>query len=90
MVEYSNLFVVLMGLGVVFFGLTCIVFLTLSMGKIMKIIDTPRSKISENDENCTKEIGKVKPEIVAIITSVLSEEIDTSESGLNILDIHKL
>lgn len=34
--DYSNLFVVLMGLGTVFFGLVCIIALTYAMGAIMR------------------------------------------------------
>ena len=34
--EYSSLFVTLMGIGTVFFGLICIIFLTLAMGAILK------------------------------------------------------
>ena len=30
--EYSSLFVTLMGIGTVFFGLICIIFLTMAMG----------------------------------------------------------
>ena len=33
--EYSNLFVVVMGMGVTFVGLTAIIFLTMLMGKVM-------------------------------------------------------
>ena len=34
--EYSPLFVTLMGIGTVFFGLICIIFLTMAMGAILK------------------------------------------------------
>ena len=34
--EYSSLFVTLMGIGTVFFGLICIIFLTMAMGAILK------------------------------------------------------
>lgn len=33
--EFSKLFVVLMGMGTTFVGLTCIIFLTMLLGKIM-------------------------------------------------------
>ena len=33
--EYSNLFVCLMGMGTVFFGLICLIVLTTVMGKIV-------------------------------------------------------
>ena len=34
--EYSPLFVTLMGIGTVFFGLICIIFLTMVMGAVLK------------------------------------------------------
>ena len=34
--EYSPLFVTLMGIGTVFFGLICIIFLTMAMGAVLK------------------------------------------------------
>ncbi|MBQ3496526.1 MAG: OadG family protein, partial [Oscillospiraceae bacterium] len=41
--EYSNLFVVLMGIGTVFFGLICIIVLTLLMGKIIGGGEAPKA-----------------------------------------------
>lgn len=37
--EYSHLFVVMMGMGVTFIGLTSIIFLTMLMGRVMKALD---------------------------------------------------
>lgn len=90
MAEYSNLFVVLMGIGVVFFGLTCIVILTIIMGKIIRIIESSKAVMEATTKDRTDKIEKIKPEIIAIITSVISEEIDISANELNIVDIHKL
>ena len=39
--EVSGAFVCLMGMGVTFVGLTCIIFLTMLMGKIMGAIAKP-------------------------------------------------
>ena len=39
--EVSNAFVVAMGMGVTFVGLTCIIFLTMLMGKIMTALVKP-------------------------------------------------
>lgn len=39
--EVSNAFVVIMGMGVTFIGLTCIIFLTMLMGKIMTALVKP-------------------------------------------------
>lgn len=40
--EFSKLFVVLMGMGTTFVGLTCIIFLTMLLGKIMQALDKRR------------------------------------------------
>lgn len=39
--EVSNAFVVFMGMGITFIGLTCIIFLTMLMGKIMRRFEKP-------------------------------------------------
>lgn len=39
--EVSKAFVVLMGMGTTFVGLTCIIFLTMLMGKIMQKFEKP-------------------------------------------------
>ncbi len=39
--EVSNAFVVFMGMGTTFVGLTCIIFLTMLMGKIMRCFEKP-------------------------------------------------
>lgn len=91
MVEYSNLFVVLMGMGVVFFGLICIILLTTIMGVILRPKDTAgnQADIKEVKPQEEPQTG-IKPEILAIITSVLSEEVGTTPYGLNIVDIERL
>ncbi len=39
--EVSNLFVCLMGMGTTFVGLTCIIFLTMLMGKVLQSTEKP-------------------------------------------------
>lgn len=91
MVEYSNLFVVLMGMGVVFFGLICIILLTTIMGVILRPKDTAENQASIKEVEPQEEPqAGIKPEILAIITSVLSEEVGTTPYGLNIVDIERL
>lgn len=92
MVEYSNLFVVMMGMGVVFFGLICIIALTTVMGKMLhsgedrgKYETTVKGMVSVSEPE-----PAIGPEVFAVITSVLSEEAETTPYGLNIVDIRKL
>ena len=84
--EYSPLFVTLMGMGTVFFGLVCIIFLTQFMGKVMgraaaKPVPAPAAAASAVSSQ------GVQLEIIAAITAVLSEEVGTSAS--NIVSIKK-
>ena len=86
-------FVVLMGMGTVFFGLICIIFLTQIMGKVVggsaKPVSAAASVATPAAASAEAEPEEVKPEILAAITAVLSEESDTSSNGVNIVNIKR-
>lgn len=91
---YSNLFVVLMGMGTVFFGLICIVVLIWAMGKVLGNVTTA-SGAAAPAELPRKPAERpaapsVTPEIIAAITCALAHELDARPSGLSILSIKKL
>jgi len=97
-VEYSKLFVVLFGIGVVFFGLICIIVLTSIMGKIMVAIAkkapapaaaAPAAATKAAPAPAAAPAG-IAPEIIAAITAALSEEPGISSHGMNITNIKKL
>ena len=91
------LFVVLMGIGTVFFGLICIIFLTTIMGKIMsKIAPAPEKKNDTMTE--VKKVAEAHPQqtasgiptdVVVAIMAALSEEPGISSRGWNITNIKK-
>ena len=97
---YSKLFVVLFGIGVVFFGLICIIVLTAIMGKIMSSMtkDTPApapAAVSAAPAAAPAPAAPaapagIAPEIIAAITAALSEEPGISSHGINITSIQKL
>ncbi len=92
--EYSPLFVTLMGIGTVFFGLICIIFLTMAMGAVIKgqkksvpaVVATTAPAVAAP---APKPQG-MQPEIVAAITAVLSEEIGIPAKSMNIVNIKKI
>ena len=97
MVEYSKLFVVLFGIGVVFFGLICIIFLTAIMGKIMVSLEkknpAPAAAPAAAPRSAAAPAAApagIAPEIIAAITAALSEEPGISSHGVNITSIKKL
>lgn len=88
--EYSSLFVTLMGIGTVFFGLICIIFLTMVMGAMMKsTAKTPAPAAAPAAAAVPAKPQGMQPEIVAAITAALSEEIGISTNGINIVNIKK-
>ena len=90
--EYSSLFVTLMGIGTVFFGLICIIVLTMAMGAVLKGSNkAPAAAAAPADAPAPapKPQG-MQPEIVAAITAALSEEIGIPSKSMNIVNIKKI
>ena len=90
--EYSSLFVTLMGIGTVFFGLICIIFLTMAMGAVLKGSNKAPAAAAASaaaPAPAPKPQG-MQPEIVAAITAALSEEIGIPSKSMNIVNIKKI
>ena len=90
--EYSSLFVTLMGIGTVFFGLICIIFLTMAMGAILKGKEkAPAAAAAAPAAPAPAPAPQgMQPEIVAAITAALSEEVGISSRSMNIVNIKKI
>ena len=89
--EYSSLFVTLMGIGTVFFGLICIIFLTMAMGAILKGKEkAPAAAAPAAAPAPAPKPQGMQPEIVAAITAALSEEVGISSRSMNIVNIKKI
>ena len=87
--EYSPLFVTLMGIGTVFFGLICIIFLTMAMGAVLKGKEKTPAVAAAAAAPAPKPQG-MQPEILAAITAALSEEIGIPSRSMNIVNIKKI
>lgn len=90
---YSPVFVTLMGIGTVFFGLICIIFLTVAMGGVMKTSAKAPAKTPAAAPAAPAPAPKpqgMQPEIVAAITAVLSEEVGIPANSMNIVNIKKI
>ena len=96
--EYGKLFVVLMGIGTVFFGLICIIFLTMIMGKVMSSIAPKQAPKADDTLAQVKKVAEAHPQqtasgiptdVVVAIMAALSEEPGISSRGWNITSIKK-
>jgi len=87
----SNLFVVLMGLGTVFFGLVCIIILCNVMSKVCALIDgkaaaTPSAAPAEVHAAPTVQAAPVqnRQAMIAAISAAIAEELGTDVSAIRI------
>ena len=78
---YSPLFVTLMGIGTVFFGLICIIVLTTIMGSVLK----SNAKPAAPAVNTAKE-----QEILAAVIAAVTEDLGPSASRMQITSINKI
>ena len=91
---YSPLFVTLMGIGTVFFGLICIIVLTTIMGSVLKSNAKPAPAPAAAPKaaapaapavNTTKE-----QEILAAVIAAVTEDLGPSASRMQITSINKI
>lgn len=91
----NNLFVVLMGIGTVFFGLICIIVLCMamsavcrSMGGAVPVVAAPAPAVAvpavRNDAIPNRQA------MIAAISAAIAEDMGTDISGIRILSVKKL
>lgn len=86
--QVSPLFVCLMGMGVTFIGLTCLIFLTLLLGKIAggaKPAGAPVPAPAPAPDAIPN-----RQELIAAVSVALAEELGTDVTGIRILSFKKL
>ena len=94
MPEYSSLFVCLMGMGTVFFGLICLIALTMIMGAIVgrnapAAVPVPAAPApAVNRAPAAPEANR--QEIAAAVSAAIAEELGTDITGIRILSMKKL
>ncbi len=88
----SNLFVCAMGIGTVFFGLICLIFITMLMGSICKNIGIKESAETAKPVNISSNSADIanKQEIIAASCAVIAEEIGTDVSSIKVTSFKKL
>lgn len=88
--DYSIIFVCLMGIGTVFVGLVCLIVLTMLMSKVLSgskntaaVAPAPVPAVSAAPE-------ANREELVAAISAALAEELGTDITGIRILSMKKV
>ncbi|MBQ7059121.1 MAG: OadG family protein [Firmicutes bacterium] len=100
LLSISNGLVIAMGLGVVFFGLICIIFLIWLLGKIIGVLvkDKPGESITPPlpaapaAPAARASSGEIpnRPEFVAAVSAAIAEELGTDINKIQIISIKKI
>lgn len=88
--DYSNLFVCLMGIGTVFIGLVCIVALVSVMSWVCRKTDRPKAAAPVAAPAPAVAAPAVTPAMVAAVAAVIAEEMGTSVDAIRIVSMKKL
>ena len=92
---YSPLFVTLMGIGTVFFGLICIIVLTTVMGSVLKSKSKPAAPAPAAAPKAAAPAAPAvntakEQEILAAVIAAVTEDLGPSASRLQITSINKI
>ena len=87
--DISNLFVVIMGLGVVFIGLLSIVILTTIMSAVIRAMEGKKKVEAPAAAPAAVAAAPIanRGELVAAIAACVAEELGTDVSGIRIVSI---
>ncbi len=90
--DYSNLFVCLMGICTVFIGLICIIVLVSVMSYVCRKTEkapAPVAAPAVSAAPAATEPGKT-PELIAAISAAIAEEMGTDISAIRIVSLKKI
>ena len=92
---YSPLFVTLMGIGTVFFGLICIIVLTTIMGSVLKSKSEPAAPAPAAAPKAAAPAASAvntakEQEILAAVIAAVTEDLGPSASRMQITSINKI
>ena len=92
---YSPLFVTLMGIGTVFFGLVCIIVLTTIMGSVLKSKSKPAAPAPAAAPKAAAPAAPAvntakEQEILAAVIAAVTEDLGPSASRMQITGINKI
>lgn len=85
----SVLFVVLMGIGTVFFGLICLIFLCSFMSWICRKTEKAQPAAVKAPEAASAPIPD-RQAMIAAIAAAIAEDLGTDVSGIRILSVKKI
>ena len=87
--DYSNLFVCLMGIGTVFFGLICIILLVTLMSFVCRKTEQKNTLAPVSAPAGVPKAG-IGPELIAAVSAAIAEEMGTDISAIRIMSMKQI
>lgn len=87
--DYSNLFVCLMGIGTVFFGLICIILLVTLMSFVCRKTEQKNTLEPVSAPAGVPKAG-IGPELIAAVSAAIAEEMGTDISAIRIISMKQI
>ena len=88
--DYSNLFVCLMGLCTVCIGRICISILVAVMSNVVRRTDAKAPAAPAAPAAAAPAVGAVTPAMVAAVAAAIAEEMGTAVSAIRIVSMKKI
>ena len=87
--DYSNLFVCLMGIGTVFFGLICIILLVTLLSFVCRKTEQKTTLAPVSAPAGVPKAG-IGPELIAAVSAAIAEEMGTDISAIRIISMKQI
>lgn len=87
--DYSNLFVCLMGIGTVFFGLICIILLVTLMSFVCRKTEQKTTLAPVSAPAGVPKAG-IGPELIAAVSAAIAVEMGTDISAIRIISMKQI
>ena len=87
--DYSNLFVCLMGIGTVFFGLICIILLVTLMSFVCRKTEQKTTLAPVSAPAGVPKAG-IGPDLIAAVSAAIAEEMGTDISAIRIISMKQI
>ena len=88
--DYSNLFVCLMGIGTVFVGLVCIILLVTLMSYVCRKSDAKSVAPAPVVVPTDAPKSAIRPELLAAVSAAIAEDMGTDISAIRIISMKQI
>lgn len=88
--DYSNLFVCLMGIGTVFVGLVCIILLVTLMSYVCHKSDARSAAPAPVAVPTDAPKPAIRPELIAAVSAAIAEDMGTDISAIRIISMKQI